>query len=64
MTLVVAGHETTALTLNWTWHLLSRNPRADTELSRELSGQSDGERPDPSWLGRLPYCKGAIDETM
>ena len=29
MTLIVAGHETTASTLNWTWYLLSQNPDAE-----------------------------------
>jgi cytochrome P450 len=64
MTLVVAGHETTALTLNWVWHLLSGHPRVDDKLSRELSGLAHGERPDPGWLHRFPYCKSVIDETL
>lgn len=36
MTLIVAGHETTASTLNWTWYLLSENPEAEEKLSRVL----------------------------
>jgi len=37
MTLIVAGHETTASTLNWTWYLLARHPQVQTKLSAELS---------------------------
>jgi cytochrome P450 len=36
LTLVVAGHETTASTLNWVWHLLSINPEAEQRLGSEL----------------------------
>ena len=36
-TLIVAGHETTASTLNWTWYLLSQHPEVEEKLSRELS---------------------------
>lgn len=36
MTLVLAGHETTAMSLTWTWYLLSTNPQAATELREEL----------------------------
>jgi len=34
MTLIVAGHETTASTLNWTWYLLSEHPDVEEKLSR------------------------------
>jgi cytochrome P450 len=37
MTLIVAGHETTASTLNWTWYLLSQNSKVEQKLSKELS---------------------------
>src|ERR1700727_2796718 len=36
MTLFLAGHETTALTLSWTWYLLSENPEADARVHQEL----------------------------
>jgi cytochrome P450 len=35
MSLLVAGHETTANTLSWTWYLLDRNPDALAELEQE-----------------------------
>ncbi len=36
MTLVVAGHETTASALNWTWYLLSQHPEVEAKLHAEL----------------------------
>ena len=36
MTLIVAGHETTASGLNWTWYLLSQNPEAEARLHAEI----------------------------
>jgi cytochrome P450 len=38
MTLIVAGHETTASTLNWTWYLLSQHPRAEAALHAAVAG--------------------------
>jgi len=40
MTLIVAGHETTASTLNWTWYLLSRHPQVERELHAAVQGSS------------------------
>jgi cytochrome P450 len=37
MTLVIAGHETTASVLNWTWYLLSKHPEVEEKLSSELN---------------------------
>lgn len=37
MTLIVAGHETTASTLNWTWYLLSRHPEAEAALHAAIA---------------------------
>src|ERR1700741_1506554 len=42
MTLFLAGHETTALTLSWTWYLLSQNPAAEARLHEELHGVLGG----------------------
>jgi cytochrome P450 len=44
MTLFLAGHETTALNLSWTWLLLSQNPDVDAKLVRELR-EVLGDRP-------------------
>jgi len=39
ITLVVAGHETTAITLGWVWRLLSQHPEAEERLHRALDGR-------------------------
>ena len=49
MTLIVAGHETTASTLNWVWYLLSENSEVEETLSKEiddLHGSGFSERDD------------------
>lgn len=59
LTLIVAGHETTASTLNWTWYLLSGDEEAEWKLAKEAL-QFDG----PQSLPLLPYSRGIIDESM
>jgi cytochrome P450 len=64
MTLFLAGHETTALTLAWTWHLLSQNPSAELKLQEELRGVLGGRAPELSDLTRLPYLHAVIKEVL
>jgi cytochrome P450 len=45
MTLIVAGHETTASTLNWAWYLLSQHPEVEEKLSTELENLTAGTCP-------------------
>src|SRR5208337_267256 len=40
LTMIVAGHETTASTLNWTWYLISQHPEVEQLLSNELDSQA------------------------
>ena len=62
MTLFLAGHETTALTLAWTWYLLSQNPAAETRLHEELRGVLGGRPPEVAELARLPYLHAVVNE--
>jgi cytochrome P450 len=64
MTLFLAGHETTALTLGWTWYLLSQNPTAETRLHEELGSVLGGKAPEVADLARLPYLDAVIDEVL
>lgn len=64
MTLFLAGHETTALTLSWTWYLLSQNPAADARLQEELRGVLGGRAPSVADLERLPYLHAVINEVL
>jgi cytochrome P450 len=64
MTLFLAGHETTALTLAWTWYLLSENPAAETRLQEELRDVLGGRPPDVADLARLPYLHAVVSEVL
>ncbi|MGH9585711.1 MAG: cytochrome P450 [Acidobacteriaceae bacterium] len=61
MTLVVAGHETTASTLSWFWYLLSEHPAVEASLSQELS---QAFPKDLDGLAAFPRTRQALEETM
>ena len=62
LTLVVAGHETTASTLNWAWYLISQHPKVEEELSSEL--ESRAECYEFVDLPKFSYTRQVIEETM
>jgi cytochrome P450 len=64
MTLFMAGHETTANTLAWSWFLLSRHPEAEARLHEELESVLGGRPPEVADLPRLPYTESVINETL
>lgn len=64
MTLLLAGHETTALALSWTWYLLSQNPSAEARLHEELDRTLLGRSPTPDDLDRMPYLNAVIRESL
>ncbi|HZC23277.1 MAG TPA: cytochrome P450, partial [Candidatus Binatia bacterium] len=65
LTLIVAGHETTASTLAWCWYLLSQHPEAEEKLSDELSSLSNPiESLAFSDLPRFGYTRQIVEETM
>ena len=64
MTLFLAGHETTANALAWTWYLLARNPEVERELHRELDTVLAGRDPSPADYPRLPYTEMVLAESM
>jgi cytochrome P450 len=64
LTLIVAGHETTASTLNWTWYLLSQNPVAEQKLSKELGGWSADKPLSVDDLKGYPYSRQVIEEAL
>jgi cytochrome P450 len=63
MTLIVAGHETTASTLAWTWYLLAENPEAERKLSLEVEALSSVV-PDMRGLPQFEYVRRVIEETL
>jgi cytochrome P450 len=64
MTLIVAGHETTASGLNWTWYLLSQNPQAEALLHEEIDGNPEKPTPSLVEMESLPYTKNVCDEAL
>lgn len=64
MTLFLAGHETTAIALSWTFYLLSQNPEVESRLVSELESVLDGKPPTPADLSRLPYLEATVDESL
>jgi cytochrome P450 len=64
MTLFIAGHETTANALTWTWYLLSQNPGTEKKLAEELDAVLAGRAPALADLPRLPYTEMVIKESM
>ena len=64
MTIFMAGHETTALALTWTWYLLAQHPAAQARLEAELASVLGGRPPRHDDLARLAYARMAIDESL
>ena len=64
MTLVQAGHETTANALTWTWYLLAQNPDAERELHREVDSVLQGRLPTAEDIPRLPYTGYVFTESL
>ncbi|MEO8063332.1 MAG: cytochrome P450 [Pseudomonadota bacterium] len=64
MTLIVAGHETTASGLNWTWYLLSQNPEAEKLLHAEIDAAAEKADPSLTEMEALPYTKNVVDEAL
>ena len=64
MTLFLAGHETTALTLSWAWYLLSENPAAEARMHEELRGVLAGRPPEIADIGKLPYLQAVVNEVL
>jgi cytochrome P450 len=64
LTLVLAGHETTANALTWTFYLLSRHPDVARRLATEVRGVLGGRAPGLQDLPTLPYTKAVIEESM
>jgi len=64
MTLIVAGHETTASGLNWTWYLLSQHPEADAGLHAEIAATAELAAPALQDLEALPTLQNVVAEAL
>jgi cytochrome P450 len=64
MTLLLAGHETTANALTWTLYLLSQNPSAESRLRAELDRVLGARPPSPRDYSALTYTRRVVTESM
>jgi cytochrome P450 len=64
ITIFLAGHETTAMALAWTWFLLSQHPHVEAKLHAEIDSVLDGRAPTHDDLGKLVYTRMVLDESM
>ncbi|MCI0524175.1 MAG: cytochrome P450 [Acidobacteria bacterium] len=64
MTIFLAGHETTALALSWTWYLLAQHPEAENRLIAELRETLEGRAPTLADLPHLRFTEMVIKEAM
>jgi enediyne biosynthesis protein E7 len=63
LTLIVAGHETTASALNWLWYLLSAHPKIESQMHNEIDAW-DESGADVSSVLQLTYTRQIIEETL
>lgn len=64
ITMLLAGHETTALALTWTWYLVSQHPEIAARLEAEVDEALGGRLPSIEDLPRLPYTEQVVKESM
>ncbi|MEP6509660.1 MAG: cytochrome P450, partial [Gemmatimonadales bacterium] len=64
MTIFLAGHETTANALTWTWFLLSQHPDVEARLHAELDAALAGRNAGFDDLSILPYTRMVLAESM
>ncbi|MBL8678587.1 MAG: cytochrome P450 [Myxococcales bacterium] len=64
VTLLLAGHETTATSLAWTMDLLSKHPEVLAKARDEVSRVVGRESPDASAIAKLPYLDGVVRESL
>ena len=64
MTLILAGHETTAMTLTWTWMLLAQHPAMAEWLHEELDTVLNGRAPTVDDMGALPRTRAVVAEAI
>jgi cytochrome P450 len=64
ITLFLAGHETTANTLSWTWWLLAQNPAVEKKFHEELHGVLGGRAPTVDDLPKLTYLSYVLTESL
>jgi len=64
LTMMMAGHETIAAALTWTWHLLAQHPDVERRFHAELDGVLGADLPTFEHVGKLPYTQMILEEAL
>ncbi|ALN75074.1 cytochrome P450 [Aureimonas sp. AU20] len=64
MTFITAGHETTALGLAWTFHLLAKHPAVEAKVLAEIAAVTGGAPVEAEHIAELAYTKQVFSEAM
>jgi cytochrome P450 len=64
LTFLLAGHDTTANTLTWAWHLLGKHPKIEAMLQAEWAARLGGRRPNADDMAELRLTDMVIKETL
>lgn len=64
MTLIVAGSETSATTMNWVWYSLSQHPEVEAKLHHEVDNASYDQIPGFDNVDELPYTRQVVEEVL
>ena len=64
VTFIVAGHETVASSLTWTWWLLGSHQDVQTKLQKEVDEVLQGKNPEVKDVANLPYTRAVVDEAL
>ncbi len=64
MTMIIAGHETGATTLNWAWYLLALHPEEEKKLHDEVDSNVAGDIPTFAEVATLQFTQQVLEETL
>ncbi|NQV20560.1 MAG: cytochrome P450 [Rhodospirillales bacterium] len=64
MTLLMAGHETSAAALAWFWHLMAANPDEQKKIHQEVTDVLGGRIPEAEDIPKMPYLRMAVMESL
>ena len=64
MTLIIAGHETSAITLNWSWYFIANHPEVEQQALDEINSLFSGGVPEFDDLAKMDYVRRIVNEAL